>query len=126
MKSTPGSDRATPLQGQVKFVPSIRNWFSLTPDPSADTLVTDTVFVVLPAGDVGEIPGADLTKSNMPNRPVGIVLSTSGPSRVSSPLLRASIREPAPCTVTDSATPASSSTTVRSIVPPAPIRMSSS
>ena len=29
-----------PLHGQVKFVPSIRNWFSFVPDPNADTVVT--------------------------------------------------------------------------------------
>ena len=39
MKSTPGSDRATPLHGHVKFVPSMRNWFSLVPEPNADTLL---------------------------------------------------------------------------------------
>ncbi len=39
MKSTPGSARATPLHGQVKLVPSIRNWFSLVPEPNADTVV---------------------------------------------------------------------------------------
>ena len=100
----------------MKFVPSIRNWFSLTPEPSAETLVTDTVLVVPLAGDVGEIPGAALMKSNMLNRPVGIVLRSSGPKRASNPLPRASIREPAPWTVIDSATPASSSTTVLSIV----------
>ena len=126
MKSTPGSARATPLHGQVKFVPSMRNWFSLTPEPSADTLVADTVVVVPLAGEVGEIPGAALMKSNMLNRPVGMALRSSGPNRVSNPLPRASMREPAPCTVTDSATPASSSTTVLSMVPPAPMRMSSS
>jgi hypothetical protein len=73
----------------------MRNWFSFTLDPSTDTLVADTV-VVVPLAEVGEIPGAFLTRSNMLNRPVGIVLRSSDPNRVSSPLLRASIREPAP------------------------------
>ena len=63
MKSTPGSVRATPLHGQVKFVPSTRNWFSLVPDPNADTVVTVPL-----DGEVGEIPGAALIKSNMPAR----------------------------------------------------------
>jgi hypothetical protein len=36
MKSTPGSDRATPLHGQVVFRPSMRNWFSLVPEPNAE------------------------------------------------------------------------------------------
>jgi hypothetical protein len=53
MKSTPGSDRAMPLHGQVKFVPSMRNWFSLVPEPNADTVV-----VVALDGEVGETPGA--------------------------------------------------------------------
>ena len=52
MKSTPGSARATPLHGQVKFVPSIRNWFSLVPEPNADTVVAVPL-----DGEVGEIPG---------------------------------------------------------------------
>ena len=39
MKSTPGSARATPLHGQVKFVPSIRNLFSLVPEPNAEMVV---------------------------------------------------------------------------------------
>jgi hypothetical protein len=126
MKSTPGSERATPLHGHVKFVPSIRNWFSLTLEPNAETLVVDTLVVVAVAGDVGEMPGAERMKSNILNRPVGIVRRYSGPTRVSNPLLRASMREPAPCTVMDSATPATLNTAVRSIVAPPPIRMSSS
>ena len=36
----------------------------MTLDPSADTLVADTV-VVVPLAEVGEIPGAVLTRSNM-------------------------------------------------------------
>ena len=82
MKSTPGSERATPLHGQVKFVPSMRNWFSLVPEPNADTVV-----VVPLAGEVGEIPGAALIKSNMLDRRVGIVLRSSGPkqSRIRGP-----------------------------------------
>ena len=39
MKSMPGSDRAIPLHGQVMFVPSMRNWFSLVPEPNAETVV---------------------------------------------------------------------------------------
>jgi hypothetical protein len=46
----------------------------LTFEPNADTLVVETFAVVALAGDVGEIPGADRMKSNMLNRPVGIVL----------------------------------------------------
>ena len=41
MKSTPGSDRASPLHGQVKFVPSMRNAFSLVPEPNAETLLVE-------------------------------------------------------------------------------------
>ena len=55
MKSTPGSDRATPLHGQVKFVPSNRNWFSFVPEPNAETVVAVPL-----DGDVGETPGAAL------------------------------------------------------------------
>src|SRR6267142_2197027 len=91
MKSTPGSDRASPLHGQVKFVPSMRNVFSFVPEPNADTLLVETL-----PGDVGEIPGAALMKSNMLNRRTGIALRSSGPKRVSNPLPRASIRESAP------------------------------
>src|SRR5687767_2145875 len=119
MKSTPGSARATPLQGQVKFVPSIRNWFSFTPEPNAETVVAVPL-----DGDVGEIPGADLTQSNILARRVGIALVSSGPKRVPKPGFRASIREPAPSPATDSAMPASFRTTVLSIVAPAPITMS--
>ena len=122
MKSTPGSDRASPLHGQVKFVPSMRNWFSLVPEPNADTLWST---VPLP-GEVGETPGAALMKSNMLDRRVGIALRSSGPKRVSNPRSRASMREPAPSTTTDSATPASFRTAVLSMVAPAPMRMSSS
>ena len=52
MKLMPGSERATPLHGHVKFVPSMRNWFSLVPEPNADTVVEVPL-----EGDVGEIPG---------------------------------------------------------------------
>src|SRR5262249_54636275 len=99
MKSTPGSDRASPLHGHVKFVPSIKNVFSLVPEPNADTLLVD----MLP-GEVGETPGAALTKSNILKRRVGIALRSSGPKRVSNPLPRASRREPEPSTTTDSTT----------------------
>src|SRR5216683_2872780 len=111
MKSTPGSDRAIPLHGQVKFVPSMRNWFSLVPEPN-----TDTVVVVPLDGDVGEIPGAARIESNILARRVGIALRSSGPKRVPNPGLRASMREPAPSTTTDSARPASFRIAVLSIV----------
>src|SRR5258705_4734668 len=80
MKSTPGSDRASPLHGHVKFVPSIRNVFSLVPEPNADTLFVD----MLP-GEVGDTPGAALTKSNLLKRRVRIALRSSGPKPVSNP-----------------------------------------
>ncbi len=120
MKSTPGSDLATPLQGQVKFVPSIRNWFSFVPDPNAEMVVTVPL-----DGEVGDTPGAALIASNMLDRRVGMTASASGPNRVPIPGLRASMREPAASTTIDSAIPATFSTTVRSIVAPAPISMSS-
>src|SRR3990172_4526061 len=107
MKSTIGSDRATPLHGQVKFVPSMRNVFSLVPDPNADTVLTVPL-----DGDVGEIPGLALMKSNMVDRRVGIARRSSRPTRVPNPGSRASMREPAPSTTTDSASPASFRTAV--------------
>src|SRR5688572_31768121 len=100
MTSTPGSAREMPWQGHVKFVPSIRNAFSLTPDPKADTVLTAPL-----DGDVGDTPGAALIMSNMLKRRVGIALRYSCPKRVSKPLLRASMRE-VPSTTTVSATPA--------------------
>ena len=103
MMSMLGSARETPAQGQVKFVPSMRNRFSLPPDPNADT-----VFTVPLDGEVGDTPGAALIESNMLNRRVGMVRRYSGPNRVSNPLLRASMREPEPWTTTDSASPATS------------------
>src|SRR5712671_6629850 len=108
MKSMPGSDRATPLQGQVKFVPSIRNWFSFVPDPNAEMVVTVPL-----DGEVGDTPGAALIASNMLDRRVGMAASASGPNRVPIPGLRASMREPAASTTIDSAIPATFSTTVR-------------
>jgi hypothetical protein len=42
----------------VKFVPSIRNWFSLVPEPNAETVVVEPL-----DGDVAEIPGAALIRS---------------------------------------------------------------
>ena len=79
MKSTPGSDRATPLHGHVKFVPSRRNWFSLVPEPNTDTLVVDP----LPLGRRRrDTPGAALMKSNMLARRVGIASRSAGPNRV--------------------------------------------
>src|SRR5438876_4284724 len=108
MKSMPGSARAIPLHGQVKFVPSKRNWFSFVPDPNEDTVVAIVAVPAVPLdGEVGEIPGAALIRSNMLNRRIGIALRSSGPKRVPNPGFRASIREPAPSTTTDSATPAS-------------------
>lgn len=64
MKSTSGSAGPKRSHRQVKFIPSIRNWFSLLPEPNADT------------------PGAALTKSNMLARRVGIELRSSAPNRV--------------------------------------------
>src|SRR6476619_926752 len=97
MKSTPGSERATPLHGHVVFVPSIRNWFSLVPEPNAEIVVTVPL-----EGDVGETPGTFLSGSNMLERRVGIALRSSGPKRVRNPGSRASRSEPAPSTFTDS------------------------
>src|SRR5207248_10512732 len=116
MTSTLGSARATPAHGHVKFVPSMRNRFSLPPDPNADT-----VFTVPLDGDVGDTPGAARIASNMLNRRVGIALRYSGPNRLSNPLPRASMREPDPSTVIDAATPASFKTAVRASVAPAPM-----
>src|ERR1051326_2734252 len=89
MKSTPGSARATPLQGHVMFVPSIRNWFSLVPDPSAEIVVTVPL-----DGDVGEMPGAFLSQSNMLARRLGIARNSSWPKSRVNPESRASIRDP--------------------------------
>ena len=60
--------RATPLHGQVKLVPSMRNAFSLTADPN-----TETVLAVELDGEVGDTPGAFLIASNMLPRRDGIV-----------------------------------------------------
>src|SRR5438034_10302499 len=114
MTSTLGSARDTPWQGQVKFVPSMRNRFSLTPEPNADTVLTVPL-----AGEVGDTPGAALIKSNMLNRRVGIVLRYSAPKRVSNPLPLASMREPDSCTTMHSAAPATFQITVLSRVAPA-------
>src|SRR5215510_12293735 len=101
MTSTLGSARDTPWHGQVKFVPSIRNMFSLTPEPNEETVLTMPL-----VGDVGETPGAALIKSNMLYRREGISLRYSTPKRVSKPLSLASMREPAASTTIDSAIPA--------------------
>ncbi len=61
-----GSARDTPWHGHVKFVPSMRNAFSLTADPN-----TDTVLMAPLAGEVGETPGALLIRLNMLYRRVG-------------------------------------------------------
>src|SRR3954471_8190298 len=121
MKSTPGSARATPLAGEVKLVPSIRNVFSLAPEPNADT----REFPAVP-GEVAEMPGAAPMKSNMLERRVGIALIVSGPKWVPNPLPRASRFDPRPSTTTDSVTLATVKTAVRSMVAPAPMLMSPS
>src|SRR5262245_20479330 len=121
MTSTLGSARDTPWHGHVKFVPSMRNMFSLTPEPNEDT-----VLVIPLVGEVGDTPGAALIKSNILYRRVGISLRYSTPKRVSKPLSLASMREPAACTTIDSAAPATFRTTVLSRVAAAPMRMSSS
>src|SRR5215831_15258571 len=121
MMSTLGSARYTPIQGQVKFVPSMRNRFSLPPEPNADTVLTVPL-----DGDVGDTPGAALIKSNILNRRVGIALRYSDPKRVSNPLSLASMREPDPSTTIDSAAPATFKITVLSRVAPRPIPMFSS
>ena len=72
MKSTPGSERANPLHGHVKFVPSMRNVFSFVLDPNDDTVL----FVPL-AVEVGDIPGAARRGSTMLKRRVGIVSRSS-------------------------------------------------
>src|SRR6478672_1791597 len=98
MTSTLGSARETPAHGHVKFVPSMRNRFSLPPEPNAET-----VFTVPLDGDVGDTPGAALIASNMLIRLVGMSLRYSGPNLISTPLPRTSMREPYPSTVIDSA-----------------------
>ena len=60
-------------------------------------------------------------KSNMLARRVGIASMSSGPKRVPNPGFRASMREPAPSTTTDSARPATFRTAVLSMVAPAPM-----
>src|SRR5215467_14677160 len=118
MKSIPGSERAMPVHGQVKLVPSMRNWFSLVPEPNAEMVVTVPL-----AGDVGEMPGIDLMASNMLVRLDGIVLRSWDPKREAKPGFLVSMRDPDPSTTTDSATPARLSITVRSIVVLTPMGM---
>src|SRR5215831_7265824 len=101
MKSIPGSARAMPVHGQVKLVPSMRNWFSLVPEPNAEMVVTVPL-----AGDIGEMPGMALIASNMLVRLDGIVFRSTNPRREAKPGFLASIRDPDPWTTTDSATPA--------------------
>src|SRR4029453_4825633 len=124
MKSTPGSAAPPPLQGQVKLVPSIRNRFSLVPEPNAETLAGEAAALIDGSepldGDVGDPPGAALMKSIMLKRRVGTARKASPPKRVLNPRFRASMRDPGPSTTTDSATPASFSTAVRSMVAPTP------
>src|SRR6476620_173302 len=120
MKSIPGSDRAWPLHGQVKFVPSNRNWFSFVPEPNAEiekTLPLD--------GDVGETPGAALIESNMLDRRTGIDGRVSGPKRVLNPLSRAS-SQPVPSTTSERVYPAGCRANVLSMVAPTAMRTSSS
>src|SRR4029450_5316842 len=112
MKSTPGSAAPPPLQGQVKVVPSIRNRFSLVPEPNAETLAGEAAALIdwsepLDA-EVGDTPGAALMKSIVLKRRVGIARKSSAVKRVANPLLLASRRDPEPSTTTDSATPATS------------------
>src|SRR5436190_13688913 len=111
MTSTLGSARDTPWHGQVKFVPSMRNRFSLTPDPKEDTVLTVPL-----VGEVGDTPGAARIKSNMLYRRVGISLRYSTPKRVSNPLFLASVREPVPSTTIDSVNPATFKTIILSRV----------
>ena len=84
----------------MKLVPSMRNAFSFTPEPNADT-----VFTVPLDGEVGDTPGAALMKSNMLNRREGIALSTPGrsESRRRCPALLCASRS---STTNDSSTPA--------------------
>src|SRR5436190_11290647 len=77
MKSTPVSDRATPLHGHVELVPSIRNRFSLVPDPNAEIVVTVPL-----DGDVGETPGTFRNGSAKLERRDGMARRSSGPKRV--------------------------------------------
>ena len=55
-----GSARETPWHGHVKLVPSIRNVFSLTPEPNTEIVLIDPL-----AGEVGETPGVLLIRLNM-------------------------------------------------------------
>src|SRR5215831_8999396 len=80
MMSTPGSATAPPLHGHVKFVPSMRNRFSFVAEPNVDTLLSVPL-----VGEVGDTPGAALTKSNMLYRRTGIALRSSDRKRVSNP-----------------------------------------
>src|SRR5260221_4686191 len=100
MKSTPGSERAMPLHGHVKFVPSMRNWFSLVPEPNADTVVAGPL-----DGEVGDTPGAALIESNILARRGGIALRSSGPQRVPNPGPPAAERQAVRSSTTDSAPP---------------------
>ena len=99
----------------------MRNRFSFVPEPNTEMVVTTPL-----EGEVGDTPGAALTKSNILARRVGIATTSSGPNRVLKPGLRASMREPAPSTTTDASTPASFSVAVRSMVAPTPMSISSS
>src|SRR4030095_16431528 len=102
MKSTPGSATPPPLHGQVKLVASIRNKFSLVPEPNAETLAGEAAALIDWSepldGEVGDTPGAALMKSIVLKRRVGIARKSSAVKRVSNPLLLASMRDPGPST----------------------------
>ena len=110
-----------PTHGHVKLVPSMRNWFSLVPEPNAEMVVTVPL-----AGDIGEMPGIALMASNMLVRLDGIVLRSSDEKREAKPGFLASMRDPDPWTTTDSATPARLSVRVLSIVAFTPMGMAAS
>ena len=77
------------------LVPSIRNWFSLVPEPKAEMVVTVPL-----DGEVADTPGVLRSASNMLARREGIAVRSSGPNRVANPGFRASMRDAAPSTVT--------------------------
>src|SRR6476620_10922314 len=119
--SVSGQGQAPPLTGDVKSVPSSSHWFSLTPDPNADMPVSSPL-----VGDVAEIPGALLMKSNMLNRLSGVRSSSSVSMFVETPDRLVSTMGEAPETVTVSANAPTCSVTLRSTVPPTWTRMPSS
>ncbi len=94
----------------------MRNVFSFVADPNADTVVVAPL-----AGEVGEMPGADLMKSTMLARRVGIASRSSSAKRVLKPGSRLSMRAAEASTTVVSTTLATSRRTMCSIVSPAPI-----